>query len=179
MSEPSGSRGGAEAPRSVSGRLDASQLRTAVVAARFNEAVVERLVAGAVGALVRHGADERDITVVWVPGAFELPVTCDRLAASGRFDMLVALAAVIRGETPHFGYVAGHATHGVGAVAQQHGIPVGFGVLTTDTWEQAVERAGGKAGNKGAEAALSAVETVRLLEELEKRRTRESRDGER
>lgn len=148
------------------GRVDASGLRVGIVAARFNEAVVERLVAGAVDALVRHGALAADVQVYWVPGSFELPVILRRLADGGRFDALVALGAVVRGETPHFDYVAGEAARGAAAVARESGIPVGFGVLTTDTWEQAVERAGGKAGNKGAEAALSAIETANLLKEL-------------
>lgn len=148
------------------GRVDASGLRVGIVAARFNEAVVERLVAGAVDALVRHGALAADVQVYWVPGSFELPVILRRLADGGRFDALVALGAVVRGETPHFDYVAGEAARGAAAVARESGIPVGFGVLTTDSWEQAVERAGGKAGNKGAEAALSAIETANLLKEL-------------
>ncbi len=148
------------------GRVDASGLRVGIVAARFNEAVVERLVAGAVDALVRHGALAADVHVYWVPGSFELPVVLRRLADGGRFDALVALGAVVRGATPHFDYVAGEATRGAAAVARETGIPVGFGVLTTDSWDQAVERAGGKAGNKGAEAALSAVETANLLKEL-------------
>jgi 6,7-dimethyl-8-ribityllumazine synthase len=148
------------------GRVDATGLRVGIVAGRFNQVVVDRLVAGAVDALLRHGAAESDVHVWWVPGAFEIPVVLGRLAGAGRFDALVALGAVVRGETPHFDYVAGEAARGVGAVARDHRIPVGFGILTTDTWEQAVERAGGKAGNKGAEAALSAVETANLLKQL-------------
>jgi 6,7-dimethyl-8-ribityllumazine synthase len=148
------------------GGLDAGGLRVAVVAARFNEAIVERLVDGAVGALVRHGASPDDVQVVWVPGAFELPVVLDKLAAGGEIDALVALGCVVRGSTPHFDYVAGECASGCAAVARQHGLPVSFGVLTTDTWEQAVERAGGKLGNKGAEAAVAAVETARVLRSL-------------
>jgi 6,7-dimethyl-8-ribityllumazine synthase len=148
------------------GSLDASGLRVGIVAARFNEAVVERLVDGAVDALRRHGADAADLTVVWVPGAFELPVVLDRLAAGGEVDALVALGCVVRGSTPHFDYVAGECASGCAAVSRQHGLPISFGVLTTDTWEQAVERAGGKLGNKGAEAAVAAVETARVLRSL-------------
>lgn len=148
------------------GGLDASGLRVGVVAARFNEAVVSRLVDGAVDALTRHGAHAGDVTVAWVPGAFDVPVVLERMAASGRFDALVALGCVVRGATPHFDYVAGAAANGCTDVARKHGLPVGFGVLTTDTWDQAVERAGGKLGNKGAEAAVAAVETARVLHEL-------------
>lgn len=150
----------------TTGRLDATGLRIGIVAGRFNEAVVERLVAGAVDTLLRHGAVAADVQVAWVPGAFEIPVALRRMAESGRFDGLVALGAVVRGATPHFDYVAGESARGAAAIARETGIPVAFGVLTTDTWEQAVERAGGKLGNKGAEAALSAVETANLLKEL-------------
>ncbi len=149
-----------------SGRIDASGLRIAIVAARFNEAVVERLVSGAVDTAVRHGALPADVHVVWVPGSFELPVVAQRLAGSGRFDALVALGAVVRGATPHFDYVAGEAARGCAQAAREHGLPVAFGILTTDSWEQAVERAGGKLGNKGAEAMISAIETANLLKEL-------------
>lgn len=148
------------------GGLDASGLRVAVVAARFNDAVVERLVDGATGALLRHGAVAENLRVVWVPGAFELPVVLDRLAAGGEVDALVALGCVVRGDTPHFDYVAGEAAAGAGAVARTRGVPVAFGVLTTETWDQAVQRAGGKLGNKGAEAALAAVETANLMRSL-------------
>lgn len=155
-----------ETVRTSTGRLDASGLRVGIVAARFNEAVVDRLVSGAVDTLLRHGAVAADVHVAWVPGAFEVPVVLERMATSGRYDALVALGAVVRGSTPHFDYVAGHAAGGAATVATDTGVPVAFGVLTTDTWEQAVERAGGKLGNKGAEAALSAVETANLLKEL-------------
>jgi 6,7-dimethyl-8-ribityllumazine synthase len=150
----------------TTGHLDASGLRVAIVAARFNDAIVERLVSGARDELVRHGADAGDIRVAWVPGAFELPVVLDRLAAGGEVDALVALGCIVRGATPHFDYVAGECASGAGDVARRHGLPVAFGVLTTDTWDQAVERAGGKLGNKGAEAALAAVETANLLRSL-------------
>jgi 6,7-dimethyl-8-ribityllumazine synthase len=152
--------------RTVTGGLDASGMRVGIVAARFNETVVERLVSGAVDALRRHGASASDLTVAWVPGAFELPVVLERLAAGGEVDALVALGCVVRGSTPHFDYVAGECASGCAAVSRQHGLPVSFGVLTTDTWEQAVERAGGKLGNKGAEAAVAAVETAQVLRSL-------------
>jgi 6,7-dimethyl-8-ribityllumazine synthase len=148
------------------GTLDAAGLRVGIVAARFNEAVVGALVDGAVDALLRHKALADDIQVAWVPGAFELPVVLERMAASGEVDALVALGCVVRGATPHFDYVAGECASGAAAVSRGHGLPVAFGVLTTDTWEQAVERAGGKLGNKGAESALAAVETARVLQQL-------------
>lgn len=148
------------------GGLDASGLRIAVVAARFNELVVERLVAGATDTLTRHGAATDHLTVVWVPGAFELPVVLERLAATGGFDAMVAVGCVVRGETPHFDYVAGEATSGIAAVARAHGVPIGLGVLTTDTFDQAVARAGGKQGNAGSDAAAAAIETADLLRSL-------------
>ncbi|MEX2504452.1 MAG: 6,7-dimethyl-8-ribityllumazine synthase [Egicoccus sp.] len=152
--------------RVIEGALDASGLKVGIVAARFNEAIVERLVDGATGALVRHGADVADITLAWVPGAYELGVVLSAMAADGSYDALVALGCVVRGSTPHFDYVAGEAASAVSAIAREHGLPVAFGVLTTDTWDQAVERAGGKLGNKGAEAAVTAVETAQVLRQL-------------
>jgi 6,7-dimethyl-8-ribityllumazine synthase len=149
-----------------SGTLDAAGLRVGIVAARFNEAVVGQLVDGAVDALLRHKALPGDIQVAWVPGAFELPVVLEKMAATGEVDALVALGCVVRGATPHFDYVAGECASGASDVARRHKLPVAFGVLTTDTWEQAVERAGGKLGNKGAESALAAVETARVLQQL-------------
>lgn len=148
------------------GRLEAGGLRIAIVAARFNEAVVSKLVDGAVDSLTRHGCQRSDIDVAWVPGAFEMTSVLSRLARSGRFDGVVALGAVVRGSTPHFDYVAGEAAAAAGSLARETGIPIAFGVLTTDTWEQAVERAGGKLGNKGAEAAMAVVETANLLKDL-------------
>jgi 6,7-dimethyl-8-ribityllumazine synthase len=144
---------------------DGRGLRVAVVAARFNLPIVERLAEGAVGALHDAGVDADDVALHWVPGAFELPVILAELAQTG-VDALVAVGAVVRGDTPHFDYVAGEAAHGASRVALDHGLPVGFGVLTTDTWEQAEARAGGAEGNKGAEAALAAVETAVLLRTL-------------
>ena len=141
--------------------------RFAVVASRFNHFVVDRLLEGAVDALVRHGAPPQTITLVRVPGAWELPLVVRRLAASKKVDAVIALGAVIRGATPHFDYVAGEATKGLAAVAASSDVPVAFGVLTTDTIEQAVERAGTKAGNKGWDAALSAIEIVALARALD------------
>ena len=152
--------------RHLEGTLDAAGLRIAIVAARFNETIVRQLVDGATGALLRHGARAEDLSVVWVPGAWELPVVLDRLAASGEVDALVALGCVVRGETTHFDYVAGEGSNGTAAVARTHGIAIGNAVLTTEDWDQAVARAGGKLGNKGAEAALAAVETATLLRSL-------------
>jgi len=140
--------------------------RFAIVASRFNHFIVDRLVEGAVDALVRHGADAKDVTVVRVPGAFELPLAVRRLAASKKVDAVIALGAVIRGATPHFDYVAGEAAKGIGTVAAASDVPVAFGVLTTESIEQAVERAGTKQGNKGWDAAVSAIEMVSLLRAL-------------
>ena len=140
--------------------------RFAVVASRFNHFVVDRLLEGAVDALVRHGADAKNVTVVRVPGAFELPLVVRRLAASKKVDAVIALGAVIRGATPHFDFVAGEAAKGIGAAAAASDVPIAFGVLTTESIEQAVERAGTKQGNKGWDAAVSAVEMVSLLRAL-------------
>jgi 6,7-dimethyl-8-ribityllumazine synthase len=140
--------------------------RFAVVASRFNHFVVDRLVEGALDALVRHGADAKDVTVVRVPGAFELPLVVRRLAASKKVDAVIALGAVIRGATPHFDFVAGEAAKGIGAAAAASDVPIAFGVLTTESIEQAVERAGTKQGNKGWDAAVSAIEMVSLLRAL-------------
>jgi len=147
------------------GTYQGAGLRVALVAARFNEVVVDKLVSGAVDCLRRHGVAEDDIELAWVPGSWEIPVVVRRLAATGRFDAVVALGAVVRGQTAHFEYVAGQAAD-VGRIAADTGVPVSFGVLTTENFEQAVDRAGGKLGNKGWEAALAAVETARLLADL-------------
>ncbi|MBX3704456.1 MAG: 6,7-dimethyl-8-ribityllumazine synthase [Steroidobacteraceae bacterium] len=151
------------------GRLDGAGLRVAIVATRWNGDVVARLVAGARDAAMAHGIEEAQIDLAYCPGAFELPYAAQRLALTGRYDAIVALGCVIRGETAHFDYVAGEAAQ-VGAVARETGVPVGFGVLTTDTVEQALDRAGGKAGNKGAEAMLAAIETARLARAIEENR---------
>ena len=153
--------------RTLEGDLVARDIRVAIVAARFNDFVVERLVQGAVDALLRHGATEKNLEIVRVPGAFDMPLVLRRLATSKRYDALVALGAVIKGETAHFDIVAGESAAGVARAALDSGVPVGFGVLTCETLEQAIDRAGGKAGNKGAEAALAALEMCNLLKRLD------------
>ena len=140
--------------------------KVAIVAARFNNLIVDRLVEGAVDQLVRHGVAADDITLVRVPGAFELPLAARRVATAGKHAGIVAVGAVIRGATPHFDYVAGQCASGIAAVMNELGVPVGFGVLTVDSIEQALERAGTKAGNKGADAALTVLEMMDLLERL-------------
>jgi 6,7-dimethyl-8-ribityllumazine synthase len=152
--------------RTVEGDLRVGDLRIALVASRFNEAVVDRLVAGAVEALVARGAVRSALELVRVPGAFDLPPVVRRIARSGRFDAVVALGAVIRGETAHFDYVAGECAAGLARVADETGVPVAFGVLTTESEEQALERAGGREGNKGADAACAAIELASLLRKL-------------
>lgn len=153
--------------RTVNGDLVARDLRFAIVAARFNDMIVDSLIRGAVDALLRHGAAEKQIDLVRVPGAFDLPFVVRRVAASKRYDAVVALGAVIRGATPHFDHVAGQCAAGLARAAEETGVPVAFGVLTTDTIEQAIERAGTKAGNKGADAALCALELANLLRRLD------------
>jgi 6,7-dimethyl-8-ribityllumazine synthase len=153
--------------KTIEGALRVTDARFCLVASRFNSYVVESLLAGAVDTLRRHGVDDADLTIVRVPGAFEMPVTIERIAAKGRYDAILAIGAVIRGGTPHFEYVAGECVKGMAQVSLKHGIPVSFGVLTVDTIEQAIERAGTKAGNKGADAAISAIEMVNLLRQLD------------
>jgi 6,7-dimethyl-8-ribityllumazine synthase len=148
------------------GSLDASQVRVAVVVSRFNENVTERLLTGALTSLDRMGQSETQRTVIRVPGAWELPLAAAHAARSGRVDAVVALGALVRGATPHFDHIASQASAGLAAVARDTGVPVGFGLLTTETLEQALDRAGGKAGNKGAEAAAAAVEMVQLLRRM-------------
>jgi 6,7-dimethyl-8-ribityllumazine synthase len=153
-------------PRTIEGRIVDSGGSYVIVAARFNDLIVNRLVDGCVSTLRRHGVDDDRIDVVWVPGAFELPLVCQRVAESKQYAAVIALGAVIRGATPHFDYVAGQAASGVTAASLATGVPMIFGVLTTDTIEQAIERAGTKAGNKGADAGVAAIEMVSLLGEL-------------
>ena len=138
-----------------------------IVASRFNDFVVNSLLDAAVRCLRKHGAADADIEIVRVPGAFEMPLAVDKVAAARRADGIIALGAVIRGATPHFDYVAGECTRGVAAASRKHGVPVGIGVLTTDTIEQAIERAGTKAGNKGADAAMAAMEMISLLRKID------------
>jgi 6,7-dimethyl-8-ribityllumazine synthase len=153
-------------PREIHGKLAVEGQKFAVVVSRFNEFVTSKLLAGAVDALKRHGADEADITCVHVPGAFEIPFIAKKLAESKRFDAIVCLGCVIRGQTPHFEYIASAAARGVADVALSTGVPTTFGVITADTVEQAVERSGSKSGNKGVEAAMSAIELVNVVRQL-------------
>ena len=154
-------------PKILEGELLARDLRFGFVAARFNDYVVEALIRGAVDALKRHGAGEKQIEIVRVPGAFDIPIVARKLALSRRYEAIIALGAVIRGQTPHFDFVAGECASGLARIALETGVPIAFGVLTTDTMEQALDRAGGKAGNKGADAALAAIEMANLLRRLD------------
>jgi len=148
------------------GRLSGEGLSIAIVVARFNELVTRALLAGAQDGLARHGVDPEGVDVAWVPGSFEIPLTARKLAESGRYQAVICLGAVIRGETPHFDHVANQASSGIGRVALDTGVPVIFGVLTADTLEQAMERAGGKVGNKGYDAAVDAIEMANLMRGL-------------
>ena len=152
----------------IEGNLTIRSARIALLVSRFNSFIVESLLSGAIDTLKRHGAEEHDLQIVRVPGAFEMPLAAKRLAASQRYEAIIALGAVIRGGTPHFEYVAGECTKGLATVSMQYDVPVAFGVLTVDSIEQAIERAGTKAGNKGAEAAMSTIEMVNLLREIGK-----------
>ena len=154
--------------REIEGQLTIHDARIALLVSRFNSFVVDSLLAGAIDTLVRHGARESDLEIIRVPGAYEMPIAAQRLAASKKYDAIVALGAVIRGGTPHFEYVAGECTKGLSSVSLKYDIPIAFGVLTVDTIEQAIERAGTKAGNKGGEAAMSTIEMINLLRELGK-----------
>jgi 6,7-dimethyl-8-ribityllumazine synthase len=152
-----------------SGQLRGAGLRVALVASRFNDLITDRLLSGARDSLIRHGVDAASISEAWVPGAFELPLVAKTLAASGEYDAVICLGAVIRGATSHYDLVAGQCAAGVQAAQLETGVPIAFGVLTTDNIEQALERAGSKAGNKGAEAATTAIEMADLLRQLPKR----------
>lgn len=152
--------------KTFEGHFNVKGARFALVCSRFNSFIVDALEGGAVDTLIRHGAKDSDIHIIKAPGAYELPLAVQKVAATGRYDAIIALGAVIRGSTPHFDHVAGECVKGLSSVSLQHGIPVAFGVLTVDTIEQAIERAGTKAGNKGAEAALSSIEMVNLIREL-------------
>jgi 6,7-dimethyl-8-ribityllumazine synthase len=156
-----------ERVKTVEGDFNARGLRFGIVASRFNDFIVDRLLDAAVATLLKHGVAPGDIEVVRVPGAFETPLAIKKLARSRRFQALIALGCVIRGATPHFDYVAGEAAHGIGRVSLNEEIPIGFGILTVDTIEQAIERAGTKAGNKGADAALAAIQMATALRQLE------------
>ncbi|GAB4318547.1 MAG: 6,7-dimethyl-8-ribityllumazine synthase [Candidatus Zixiibacteriota bacterium] len=155
-------------PTIIEGKLNAAGMTFGVVVSRFNHFITDRLVEGCIDTLIRHGAAGDDITLVRVPGSFEIPTTVARLAESGRFNAIIALGAVIRGDTPHFDYIAAEVTKGIAQAGMQNDIPVCYGVITTDTLEQAIERAGTKAGNKGADAALAAIELADLYRQLVK-----------
>ncbi|MDL2210345.1 6,7-dimethyl-8-ribityllumazine synthase [Desulfovibrio sp. OttesenSCG-928-O18] len=152
--------------KTIEGQMNAKGLKFAIVATRFNDFIVDRLVGGAIDYLTRHDCATKDITVIRIPGAFEMPVVAQKLAKSGKYDAIIALGAVIRGATPHFDFVANEAAKGLAHVSLESGIPVGFGLLTTDNLEQAIERAGSKSGNKGVEAAAAVMETVRVMQNL-------------
>jgi 6,7-dimethyl-8-ribityllumazine synthase len=153
------------------GSFEGKRVKVAVIAARFNETISKRLVEGALDQFLRHGVAESDIMLVWVPGAFEIPLTAQRIAGSGEVDAIVCIGAVIRGETAHFEYVAGHASDGIGRVALATGVPITNAILTTENTPQAEDRAGGKMGNKGGEAAMAALEMVNLFASLPKPRS--------
>jgi 6,7-dimethyl-8-ribityllumazine synthase len=157
----------------LEGTLIAKGLKFALVVSRFNDFITGKLLEGALDALRRHGASPDDQDVYWVPGAFEIPLAAKRVAETGRYDAVVCLGAVMRGDTPHYQYIAAEATKGIAQVMLQTGVPIGYGVITPDTLEQAIERAGTKAGNKGAQATLSAVEMVNLLKQVPAGRRRQ------
>lgn len=153
-------------PNFIEGDLSAAGLRFGIIVGRFNSFISERLLEGALDGLVRHGADGQAIDIARVPGSFEIPLVAKKMAESGKFDAIICLGAVIRGATPHFDYVSAEVSKGIASVSLATGVPVAFGVLTTDTIEQAIERAGTKAGNKGFEAAMTAVETANILRRI-------------
>ncbi len=152
--------------KTFSGNLIAKDMKVAIVAARFNEFITSKLIGGAEDAMLRHGANEENIHLVWVPGAFEIPLMAQKLAASKKYDAVICVGAVIRGSTPHFDYVCAEVSKGIAQVSLKHDIPVAFGVLTTESIEQAIERAGTKAGNKGFDAAMSVIEMVNVFKEI-------------
>jgi 6,7-dimethyl-8-ribityllumazine synthase len=152
--------------KTLTGKMDASAKKFAIVAARFNEFITSKLLEGAIDAIVRHNGDERNIEVAWVPGALEIPAIAQKMAKSKKYDAIICLGCVIKGDTPHFDYVAAESAKGVAHVGMEASVPVIFGILTTDNIEQAIERAGTKAGNKGADAALSAIEMSSLYKQL-------------
>jgi 6,7-dimethyl-8-ribityllumazine synthase len=152
--------------RTYEGQLVSNNQKYAIVVGRFNEFIGSKLLAGAIDTLKRHGVDEELIDIAWVPGAFEIPLVAKKLAKTSRYDAIICLGAVIRGATPHFDYVSGEVTKGIASVSLEEELPIVFGVLTTDSIEQAIERAGTKAGNKGVDAAMTAIEMVNLLKEI-------------
>ncbi len=152
--------------KTIEGNMEAKGLKIAIIATRFNDFLVNSLVGGAVDYLLRHGAKKDDLVIIKIPGAFELPVVAKKVASVAKYDGIIALGAVIRGATPHFEFVASEASKGLAHIALDHNIPIGFGLLTTDNIEQAIERSGTKAGNKGAEAAAALLETLRVMEQI-------------
>ncbi len=150
----------------IEGTLEAKGLKFGIAVSRFNSFICERLLEGAIDAVVRHGGDDKDIEIVRVPGAYEIPMAAKKMVAGGKYDAIICLGAVIRGSTPHFDYVCAEVSKGIASVSLDSGVPIAFGVLTTDTIEQAIERAGTKAGNKGFEAAASAIEMVNLYKKI-------------
>ena len=152
--------------KTLEGKLTAKNMKIAIVVARFNEFITSKPLSGCIDCLIRHEAADEDLTVAWVPGAFEIPMAAKKLAESGKYDAVICLGAVIRGATPHFDYVCAEASKGIAQVSMQTGVPVAFGVLTTENIQQAVERAGTKAGNKGVDCAMTAMEMVNLFKEM-------------
>lgn len=152
--------------RKLEGNVVASDIKVGVVAARFNEFIVSKLVSGAQDALIRHGVNDDDITIAWVPGAFEIPFVAQKMASSGKYDVVICLGAVIKGSTTHYDYVCAEVSKGVASIGLSTGVPTIFGILTTDNIEQAIERAGTKAGNKGYDAACTAIEMVNLIKNI-------------
>lgn len=157
---------GKESMNTLEGKLVAEGLKIGIVAARFNEFITSKLIGGCMDGLVRHGINEDDVTLAWVPGAFEIPVIAKKMAVSGKYDAVICLGAVIKGSTSHYDYVCAEASKGIAMASMETGVPVMFGVLTTDNIEQAIERAGTKAGNKGYDCALSAIEMANLLKQM-------------
>ncbi len=155
-------------PKVYEGHLISKELKFGIVASRFNEFITNKLLEGAIDALIRHGASDEDITVAWVPGAFEIPVVAKKMAESGDYDAVICLGTVIRGSTPHFDYIASEVSKGIAQVGMSSGVPTVFGVITTDNIEQAIERAGTKAGNKGFGAAETAIEMANLMRSMAK-----------
>jgi 6,7-dimethyl-8-ribityllumazine synthase len=153
-------------PKIIEGKIVAKGMKFGIVASRFNDFICGRLIEGSIDALLRAGADEKDITIYKVPGSFELPLTAKKIAKSGKYDAIICLGAIIRGATPHFEYISAEVSKGIAMVGLETEVPVAFGVLTTDTIEQAIERAGTKAGNKGADAAMTAIEMVDLFKKI-------------
>ena len=152
--------------KNIEGKLSAKGFRFAIIVSRFNSLITEKLLEGAIDCIVRHNGDEKNITIIRIPGSFEIPLTAKKLAKSGKFDAVICLGAVIRGDTPHFDYVANEVTKGIAQVSLETEIPISYGILTTDTIDQAIERAGTKMGNKGFDAALTAIEMVNVLNQI-------------